>query len=37
VVTSRQMDKFRDEIAEKMWIDYQQYLLNDGSIEEEFE
>src|ERR1700709_947933 len=37
VVTSRQMDRFRDEIAEKMWIDYQQYLLNDGGIEEEFE
>jgi len=35
-VTSKKMDKFRDELAEKMWSDYQRYLAN-GGLEEQFE
>jgi hypothetical protein len=36
VISSKKMDKFRDELAEKMWIDYQRYLAT-GGTEEEFE
>jgi hypothetical protein len=36
VVTNKKMDKFRDELAERMWSDYQRYLATRGD-EEEFD
>jgi hypothetical protein len=36
VVTNKKMDKFRDELAERMWSDYQRYLATGGD-EEEFD
>jgi hypothetical protein len=36
VVTSKKMDIFRDQLAEKMWVDYQRYIT-DGGVEEVFE
>jgi hypothetical protein len=30
VITSKRIDAFRDELAEKMWVDYKKYLNNGG-------
>jgi hypothetical protein len=32
-VTSKRMDAFRDELAERMWVDYKRYLNNSSSNE----
>jgi hypothetical protein len=34
-ITSKKMDAFRDQLAEKMWADYQRYLYNSNTIEED--
>jgi len=28
-VSSKRMDQFRDDIAKKMWEDYQEYIVKD--------
>jgi hypothetical protein len=32
-ITSKKMDIYRDQLAEKMWVDYQQYNSNQGENE----
>jgi hypothetical protein len=31
--TSKRMDNFRDELAERMWVDYKSYLSNGGTTD----
>lgn len=33
-VSSKKMDAFRDQIAEKMWVDYQRYITQEESDED---
>jgi hypothetical protein len=35
VITSKKMDNFRDQLAERMWVDYQQYINRIESDKEE--